>query len=125
MSFDQWVEIYQPYMEDGNIIAWDFQDPSNKDIIFDAAEENRLWSLIEEDGIMWLESGLCIDNCFGIIICKVPCDKNVSPIHFWSENNERKMLMDKLNSLRDTLTYKELQKLALEELQELEEKLFS
>ena len=109
-------------MDGANVKAWDPYDPANKDIISEAASENRLWSLLEENGIMWFELGLHMVNYFGIIICKVPCNENVDEVPFWSEDDEKEILMTKLNGLRNAFTYKELHKLSLEELQELEEK---
>lgn len=122
MNYDKWQRTYQPIMDGDSMQDWDPYTLEHRDIITAAIDDNRVWSLMESDGIMWLEKGLQTINRFGVVICQNSCDKEIGTVFLWSREDEKTMIMDRLNGLKKSLTYPELQKLSFTELQELEEK---
>lgn len=124
MNYDKWKRTFEPYMDHGYLKDWDLYDKSNKQIIADAIEDNRLWSVIQRDGVMSVELGLQLQTVdhTATIICRNPCNKYIGRIVIWSKHDEKESIIDRLNGLRSLFTYKRLKQFPLDHLQDLEEK---
>lgn len=74
---DEWLEKYEPYDdENGTLIDYDPRvikgDTFLEKELSNAIETNRIWTLVDEDGHLWMVSGWRIVNALSYHITEKP-----------------------------------------------------
>ena len=73
MSAEEWIEKYQPEMEDGAIKT--YETFGGEFSLIRSIEPRRVWTMIAEENSLWIESGYRWVNRMCYVITKNPWEE--------------------------------------------------